>query len=317
MSRTGWARARFVGGAAILAVLVWRLGGTAFLTGLRSLDAASLAAAAGIAVVTTAGAAWRWCLVARRLGLALPLLPAVAGYYRSQFLNTALPGGVLGDVDRAARHGRDVGDIRRGARAVVWDRCAGQVVQAAVALIVLVAVPSPVRPAMPIVIAALAAAGLVAALATRVLPGRGSSRSARILRVARGDLRDLLTGRAWRGILLASVVVVAGHLATFLIAARTAGSTESALRMLPLAVLVMLATGVPTNIGGWGPREGVAAWVFAAAGLGAGQGVATTTVYGVMVVASVLPGAVVLVVTWLRSADRVPVARWRERARYG
>ena len=54
---------------------------------------------------------------------------------------------------------------------------------------------------------------------------------------------------------------------------------------------------VPTNIAGWGPREGVAAWAFAAAGLGAAQGVATAVVYGVMVLVATLPGAVVLVAT--------------------
>ncbi len=119
------------------------------------------------------------------------------------------------------------------------------------------------------------------------------------------DLRDgLLAPRAWPGIVLASVVVVAGHAATFLIAARTAGSTASPVRMLPLALLVLLAMGVPTNIGGWGPREGVAAWAFAAAGLGAAQGVATAVVYGVMVLVASLPGAVVLVVAWLRRIKR-------------
>jgi glycosyltransferase 2 family protein len=44
--------------------------------------------------------------------------------------------------------------------------------------------------------------------------------------------------------------------------------------MLPLALLVLLGAALP-NIGGWGPREGVTAWAFAAAGLGASLGVAT------------------------------------------
>ena len=57
---------------------------------------------------------------------------------------------------------------------------------------------------------------------------------------------------------------------------------------------------VPMNIAGWGPREGVAAWAFGAAGLGAAQGVATAVVYGVMVLVASLPGAVVLVAAWLR-----------------
>ena len=65
--------------------------------------------------------------------------------------------------------------------------------------------------------------------------------------------------------------------------------------MLPLALLVLLAAALP-NVGGWGPREGVTAWAFAAAGLGASLGVATAVVYGVMVLFASLPGAAVLVV---------------------
>jgi hypothetical protein len=51
---------------------------------------------------------------------------------------------------------------------------------------------------------------------------------------------------------------------------------------------------VVPGIAGWGPREGAAAWVFATAGLGADQGVATAVVYGVMALVASLPGALVL-----------------------
>src|SRR5688500_199288 len=97
--RMVWAAVRTLGGAAILAVIVSRLGTGPFLHGLRAVDGWSLAAAAGITVVTTVCSAWRWSLVARGLGVAVPLRIATAAYYRSQFLNTVLPGGVLGDVD--------------------------------------------------------------------------------------------------------------------------------------------------------------------------------------------------------------------------
>ena len=113
--------------------------------------------------------------------------------------------------------------------------------------------------------------------------------------------RGLLAGRAWPAIVLASALVVAGHVATFLIAARTAGATVPPSRMLPLVLLVLLAAALP-NIGGWGPREGVTAWAFSAAGLGASLGVATAVVYGVMVFVASLPGAAVLVVAWVRAA---------------
>ena len=48
-------------------------------------------------------------------------------------------------------------------------------------------------------------------------------------------------------------------------------------------LLVLLAAGLPLNVAGWGPREGMAAWAFGAAGLGAAQGVATAVAYGALV----------------------------------
>jgi uncharacterized membrane protein YbhN (UPF0104 family) len=281
-------------------VLVWRLGTGPFVDALHRIDGSSLAAAAGIAALTTVCCAWRWSLVARGLGVGVPMRAAVPAYYRSQFLNTTLPGGVLGDVHRAVRHGRDVGDQSRALRAVAWERSAGPVVQIVLAMTVLLLLPSPVRSSMPVVAAAVVAGGLGIVLLGRTLPQGGSSWWGRMVRTATADLRGgLLTRRAWPRIVLASAVVVAGHIATFLIAARTAGSTESPARVMPLALLVLLAMGVPTNIAGWGPREGAAAWVFSMAGLSADQGVATAVVYGVLVFVASLPGVVVLVAPWL------------------
>ena len=314
----------------ILAFLLWRLGAGPFLDGLRLIDGRALAAALGIGVLTTVCCAWRWSLVAGGLGVRLPLRTAVAACYRSVFLNATLPGGVLGDVHRAVRHGRDVGDVGRGIRAVVWERTAGQLVQLAMAVVVLSAFPSPVRGYLPAITAAAVAGLLGAALLSRALPRRCRVRSARTgwartgwaqtgwartgwaqtrwaraLRTARTDIRDgLLTRRNWPRIVLASAVVVSGHLATFLIAARTAGSTAPLSQLLPLTLLALLAMGLPANVGGFGPREGVAAWAFAAAGLTATQGVATAVVYGALVLVSSLPGGAVLVLRRIR----VPLA---------
>jgi hypothetical protein len=80
--------------------------------------------------------------------------------------------------------------------------------------------------------------------------------------------------------------------------------------MLPLALLAMLAMVLP-SIGGWGPREGVTAWVFGAAGLGADQGVATAVVYGVMVFVASLPGAIFLLLAWLRRTPALEPLTWR------
>ena len=265
-------------------------------------------------MLTTLCCAWRWRIVARGLGVDLPLGTAVAAYYRSLFLNVTLPGGVVGDVHRGFSHGRDTSDVGRGLRAVAWERSAGQVVQVVLTVAVLLVLPSPVRAVVPFVALALVAAAAGVALAARLRPAVGRSRWARLRGAAARDLRDgLLARRAWPAIALASALVVAGHAATFLIAARSAGATAPPSQMLPLALLVLLAAALP-NVGGWGPREGVTAWAFAAAGLGPSLGVATAVVYGVMVFVASLPGAVVLVAAWVYRTRSAP---WPERPAQG
>jgi len=261
---------RFAGAAVALAVLVWRLGTGPFIDGLRTVDAPALGAAAAIALLTTACCAWRWQIVARCHGIELPLPEAVASYYRSLFLNLTLPGGVVGDVHRGVNH---------GIRPVVWERCAGQLVQAVVTVAVLLALPSPLHAVMP----------LLAIVVVLVLLG--------VVLFARR--RSPLRAKAWVAIAVASAVVLAGHVLTFVIAARTAGADAPLSHVLPLALLALAAAALP-NVGGWGPREGATAWLFGAAGLGAQLGVATAVVYGVMALAASLPGAAVLVVAWFR-----------------
>jgi uncharacterized membrane protein YbhN (UPF0104 family) len=289
-----------VGSAVTLTVLIWYLGASPFLDGVRAVDGRALAIAAGLGVLTTVCCAWRWKIVAGGLGVRLPLPDAVAAYYRSLFLNVTLPGGIVGDVHRGVSHGRDVSDVGRALRAVAWERLAGQVVQVVLTVVVLLVLPSPVHSYMPLVAIALVMGMFCAVLVARARPAGGRSAWARVRSAAAGDIRNgLLARRAWLGIALASALVVCGHAVTFLIAARTAGTIAPPSRMLPLALLVMLIMVLP-SVGGWGPREGGTAWAFGAAGLGGEQGVATAVVYGVMVLVASLPGAAVLVVSWSR-----------------
>jgi len=292
--RPTWWWARLALSAGTLALLLRYVGTGPFLDGLRAVDGAALAAASALALLTTVCCAWRWRIVARGLGIELPLGAAVAAYYRSIFLNVTLPGGVLGDVHRGVSHGRATRDVGRGLRAVAWERSAGQAVQIVLTVAVLAVAPSPVRAAIPLVVLGLLAAAAVVALAARARATLG-----RELRAG------LLARRAWPAVVLASALVVAGHALTFLIAARTAGVTAPVSQLLPLGLLVLLAGALP-NIGGWGPREGMTAWAFAAAGLGASSGVATAVVYGVMVFVAGLPGAIVLGASWVRGREAAP-----------
>jgi len=305
MSRTLWTWGRFVGSGVTLTVLVWRLGTSPFLEGVRTVNGQVLAAAAGLGVLTTVCCAWRWKIVAGCLGVELSLHAAVTAYYRSLFLNVTLPGGIVGDVHRGVSHGRNVNDVGRALRSVAWERFAGQVVQGLLTVVVLLAFPSPMHSYMPLVLITLAVAVPCIVLVARGRPAGRRSARAGLLTAAANDIREgLLARRAWPRIALASALVVCGHVVTFLIAARTAGISAPPSEMLPLAMVVMLVMVVP-SAGGWGPREGATAWAFGAAGVGAERGVATAVVFGVMVLVASLPGAAALVISWLRRS-RLP-----------
>jgi uncharacterized membrane protein YbhN (UPF0104 family) len=310
MSILRWARPAVA--ATALAAVIWRLGSGPFLDGVRALDGRALLAAAAIFLLTTVCCAWRWKIVARGIGVRLSLPAAVTAYYRCLFLNLTLPGGVAGDVHRGVSHGRDVHDVGHALRAVVWERTAGQVVQAVLTISVLFVLPSPVRSSMPLVAVALVATAVGLVLVDRVQAGRGRYRWERARNGVVADIqRGLLHRNALPAVVLTSTVAVLGYAVTFLIAARTAGVTAPVSRLLPLALLAILAMVLP-SIAGWGPREGATAWVFSAAGLGADRGAATAVAYGVMVLAASLPGGLVLVVEWLlrRRASR-PTSRRR------
>lgn len=109
-----WRWVFLLGGASVLAGLAWRLGVGPFVDGFAKVDGPALVAATVITFFTTVCCAWRWHLVARGIGVELPLPAAVAAYYRSQFVNSVLPGGVLGDVHRGVDQGLESGHVARG-----------------------------------------------------------------------------------------------------------------------------------------------------------------------------------------------------------
>jgi uncharacterized membrane protein YbhN (UPF0104 family) len=283
----------------VLWFLVRQVGAAPFSDGLRAVTWQAVAAAGALTAFTTLCSAWRWRVVAGALGVEIALPDAVCAYYRSLFLNSVLVGGVLGDVHRAVTHGKRVGDVARGLRAVAWERLIGQIVQAAVTVVVLLALPSPLRSALPYILAGVAGVACAAwctALFVRQAARGSQSRLTRTARAVSADVRHgLLRPDVWPRVLLASALVVAGHTATFVIAARAAGSTAPLDELVALLMLVQTAMVVPLGIGGWGLREGAAAWAFAAAGFGAAAGVSAAVLYAVLMLIAVAPGAAMLI----------------------
>ena len=144
-----WSWLRMLAGVAVLVALGWRMGADAVRRGARVIDCPAVLAALGFGLLTTVSSAWRWCLVARRLGLRLPLQTAVADCYQALFLNSVLPAGVLGDVHRAVSHGRQEGDVGRGVRAVVLERVTGPGGAGLVGIAALLCRPRRSRPSRP------------------------------------------------------------------------------------------------------------------------------------------------------------------------
>ena len=286
MTPAGWRAARVAAGAAVLAAVLGSTGTGPFVDSVRALDAATLALGAALAVPTTVACAWRWHLVARGLGVGVALGPAVASLLRSQFqLNATLPpGGVLGDVHRGVRHGRDAGDTGRRLRAVAWERVAGQVVLVAVSLGVLLLAPSPVRASVPAVVGLLAAGAAAAAVASVLLARRPAAHvpswAAQVAGTARDDVRRGLLWSAGPGPGWCSPRRSRCSRSRRDLPRRGApgGRRHGVLveHLLPLALLVLLASGLPSQRRRLArvPVEGMAAWTFGAAGLGAEPGVA-------------------------------------------
>ena len=194
--RFGPSLLRLAAGVTVLWFLGRQVGAAPFEDGLRAVTWQAVVAAVTLTALTTVCSAWRWRVVARALGVDIDLPAAAGAYYRSLFLNSVLPGGILGDVHRAVTHGRRAGDVARGVRAVAWERLCGQVIQAVVTAVVLLTLPSPVRPALPYVLAGVAGVAGCAALVVRGAARRGRSRLARAARAVAADLRRGLLSRA-------------------------------------------------------------------------------------------------------------------------
>ena len=173
-------------------------------------------------------------------------------------LRTAYVAYYRSQLVNATLPGGVVGDVDRGLRhgwrGVLWDRGLGQVVQ--VALVLVLVLPSPYRWFAAVLVAGLPVAG--------------------------------------GAVVLLSAGAVAGHLVVFLAAATAAGVSLSPLALLPVGALVLLGSAIPFNVAGWGPREGVAAWAFAAAGSTATVGLTVAVTFGVLATIATLPGLLTL-----------------------
>jgi uncharacterized membrane protein YbhN (UPF0104 family) len=303
--------ARIGAGVVVIAGTIATVGAAPIARGILSITPGAVLVSLLLTAIATAAAAWRWKAVSQRLGVPLGWGSAIAAYYRSQFLNSVLPGGVVGDVHRAYRQGRESDNLPTALRAVAVERVVGQVVQVPLAVIVLLATGA---------IAALSALewvglGLLTVLLLAVAIGLATTSGRRVLRHEAMVLRRVFASpRAVFEVLAASIIVVAAHTATFVVACLIVGANAGPSELLALATVALLAAAIPFGIGGWGPREAASASAFALVGLTAGVGLAASAAFGVLTLISVLPGLIVLIVGRATPRSSVRITTLKESA---
>jgi len=298
----------------LLAALLWWMDAAALRGRISELRIGWVLVALGLSLPQVALSALRWRLTAGRLGIEVPFRVALREYYLGTFLNQILPGGVMGDVSRAWRQARAGAEtrLRVSARAVILERASGQLV---VGVLALASLPVAFGAVSGGVFVALTAACGVVLLGSALArwsgaPGAtgraGRVRSHRQGEVPRGSA-DETPPSLWRDVhtallapdvvgfqLAISSLVVSSYVLTFLAAARAVGVEAPFTTLLPLVAPVLASMVVPVSVAGWGVREAAAAALWGAVGLPILDGMAISVAYGLLVLLSSLPGALVL-----------------------
>ena len=284
----------------LLLVFLWHLSGDRVLERLEGADLGWVMAGLGCATVALFAAALRWRFTARLIGAELDYGRAVREFYLATFLNSILPGGVVGDAIRAYRHGKrmpdEPGSMGRAVRTVVIERLANQTV---VCLCMLVSLsmwpwlPGAFESAHiwgpPVAAAALIGSILltIAIFARR----RGGGVVERFLR----DVRQaLLTPHTFIAQLGLGLAVTGTCVVMFYCAARAVHEPLSVFHLIALVPGALLAMSIPISVGGWGLREASAVTLWTMAGLSPGAALASSILYGILSLLGALPGAVFL-----------------------
>lgn len=260
---------------------------------LREAELRWLAAALAFLTLQTLLSAERWRITARQLGIRFGIGRAVREYYMAQVINQSLPGGVLGDANRAVR-AREQAGLLPSAQAVIFERMAGQLGLLALFLAgVFAGLGVPGVPAGPVWLAPMAAAVLGVALCAGLVAEGILRRVTPVARRARSlgaaFALAICSRPVWPAQIMLSLGTAACNILAFAFCARAIGSVFDPLASLTLVPLILIAMVLPLSIGGWGLREGAAAALFPLWGASAEAGLAASIAFGLTILVSVTP----------------------------
>jgi len=268
--------------------------GAGVLERLQAIQPGWMIMALSITVAQVLLSAWRWQFTAARLQIALPAGRAVGEYYLATLVNQVLPGGVIGDAQRAWRHSQEM--PRRGPafQAVVIERLSGQLAMVAIAVGVWVWSPPGGALSLPVSWGGLSlTVGVAAAviIAIRLIPRH---RRAGLSDWGRAMQSALLAPRVLPVQLAASLAVAASYIGVYACCVLALDPAAPASSWLPLIPLVLFTMLIPASIAGWGLREGAAALLWPLAGLPAAEGITAAVLYGALSLAASTPGLIML-----------------------
>ncbi|GGY85467.1 lysylphosphatidylglycerol synthase transmembrane domain-containing protein [Marinobacter zhanjiangensis] len=279
---------------AVLAFVLWLVDLGEVADQLRSVALPWLLLALLVTPLQVVISAWRWHYTVARLGGHIPLGHAIGEYYLATMVNQLMPGGVAGDAGRALRHRGNGNDTTLAVHGVMIERLSGQLVLLLLVLPMVMVWLPVLRPPVPglflipgVLVAGLLLWSLLQAPAVQQWWWR-----------FREDLsRALLNLSALPIQLASSLLVIGSYLLVFWCLAMGLGlevARSNPWLLLALCTVLLMAMLIPLTIAGWGVREGAAALIWPLAGLEAGQGVALSVSYGLLVLVSSLPGALFL-----------------------
>lgn len=251
-------------------------------------------------------ATFRWRVILSALGEKIPFWPAAGIVTIGLFFNQVLPSNLGGDAMRIWRLHRRGAGLGRAVGSVMLDRVIALV---ALALLVLSTLPlasgiigdARILTAfwlfialVPLGLAALLWLDRLLVLFARILPGRLIDALEALAR----DARTVLLNRRSCGAVLG--FALANQILLVLLVITLAWGLGIPARFSVYIVLippVILASVIPLSFAGWGVREGAMIAMLGTIGVGATEAIALSVLFGLVVLAGSLPGAIVWLVT--------------------
>lgn len=277
----------------LIALVIWQLDETALWQQLRHAQPLWLLAAAGLLTLQILISAWRWRYTAAQLGMTLTGSTAIREYYLAVLVNQVLPGGVIGDAQRAWRHSGQLARRSPAFQAVIIERFSGQIAMVALALgawwlMPVIPLPTGTFGASLGGIAVLAA---VFGIFIWIL-----HRQARLADWLQALQAALLNPPVFAVQLLASLLAAIACVAAYACCVMALGtsSSDSLTVWLPLIPLVLFTMLIPITVAGWGLREGAAGMLWVLVALPVAEGVAAAMLFGGVALFSSLPGVFVI-----------------------